>query len=531
MTNTDKTLCLLLYIDDFGITNPIGASKTKHKITAIYYSIVNLYPWTRNKDENMQLVLLTYSSDFNEYREEHLNHVVKEINSLEEEKLSVSGKSFSVRVFALAGDNLGSNSVGGFISSFRLGVPCCRVCTSNVEVLKNYNRYELRNVENFNASLDTVLSDETINHSNGVKTWTPLNNLSEFHSTTHMPPCCAHDLLEGLVKTDLHLFLKHLCKNKKYFDMSFLNKAIDEFKFKGRDATLRPPHISINKNISGTASQMWALIRFLPVLIEEKVPSTDSVWMLTISLRKICLTVLSPSLTMKQIARMNTDIREYLLLRRREFPEENFKPKHHFLEHYAYLTMKFGPLIYSCTLRFEAKHQFFKRTIRAAQNFINVTKTLVEKHELHQAHLRSVGSHQSPQKNTVLFESLSHIHGEKIVNALKACHGLRHTNNYLVTPKIRNRGYLYKNGTVVATVIDQEVTYCLIELIVVFGSQEIISFYVVLNKLEVCETAGALKITPENRFTCINANDITHPFPLEVYIRNNSNYIVPKHDI
>ena len=129
MTNTDKTLCLLLYIDDFGITNPIGASKTKHKITAIYYSIVNLYPWTRNKDENMQLVLLTYSSDFNEYREEHLNHVVKEINSLEEEKLSVSGKSFSVRVFALAGDNLGSNSVGGFISSFRLGVPCCRVCT------------------------------------------------------------------------------------------------------------------------------------------------------------------------------------------------------------------------------------------------------------------------------------------------------------------------------------------------------------------------------------------------------------------
>ena len=45
----------------------------------------------------MQLVLLTYSADFHEYREEHLNRVVKDMNNLEEEKLSVSGKSLSVQ--------------------------------------------------------------------------------------------------------------------------------------------------------------------------------------------------------------------------------------------------------------------------------------------------------------------------------------------------------------------------------------------------------------------------------------------------
>jgi len=37
----------------------------------------------------------------------------------------------------------------------------------------------------------------------------------------------------------------------------------------------------------------------------------------------------------------------------------------------------------------ESKHAFFKRTVLITQNFINVTKTLSEIHQLNQAYLSS----------------------------------------------------------------------------------------------------------------------------------------------
>jgi len=39
-------------------------------------------------------------------------------------------------------------------------------------------------------------------------------------------------------------------------------------------------------------------------------------------------------------------------------------------------------------MRFESKHQFFKKAIRNLLNFINVVKSLSEKHELFQSLIR-----------------------------------------------------------------------------------------------------------------------------------------------
>ncbi|XP_070529822.1 uncharacterized protein [Cardiocondyla obscurior] len=75
-------------------------------------------------------------------------------------------------------------------------------------------------------------------------------------------------------------------------------------------------------------------------------------------------------------------------MRQRLFPDVTLRPKHHYLSHYSKLTLEFGPLMKIWTMRFESKHQFFKRTIRNFHNFINVVKCLSEKHELLQSLIR-----------------------------------------------------------------------------------------------------------------------------------------------
>lgn len=57
------------------------------------------------------------------------------------------------------------------------------------------------------------------------------------------------------------------------------------------------------------------------------------------------------------------------------------------MSHYAELTLQFGPLVRLWTMRFESKHQYFKRCIRSSHNFLNVTSMLANRHQLHQAYL------------------------------------------------------------------------------------------------------------------------------------------------
>lgn len=65
-------------------------------------------------------------------------------------------------------------------------------------------------------------------------------------------------------------------------------------------------------------------------------------------------------------------------------------PKHHYLEHYPHLIRMFGPLVALWTMRFEAKHSFFKQVVRHTNCFKNIPLSLATKHQLMISyHLRS----------------------------------------------------------------------------------------------------------------------------------------------
>ena len=71
------------------------------------------------------------------------------------------------------------------------------------------------------------------------------------------------------------------------------------------------------------------------------------------------------------------------------FPDKSLRPKHHYLAHYPWLILQFGPLIRVWTLRFESKHSYFKKCARYSMNFINICHTFAIRHQLLQAYMRN----------------------------------------------------------------------------------------------------------------------------------------------
>ncbi|KAJ8051033.1 hypothetical protein HOLleu_04451 [Holothuria leucospilota] len=106
---------------------------------------------------------------------------------------------------------------------------------------------------------------------------------------------------------------------------------------------------------------------------------------LVLKLKDIVEIVVAPAVQQSQVVYLKILVEEYLDERQRLL-HQKLRPKHHFLSHYPWLILKFGPLIKVWPLRFESKQTFFKRCVRNSSNFKNVTATLPERHQLLQAY-------------------------------------------------------------------------------------------------------------------------------------------------
>ena len=60
------------------------------------------------------------------------------------------------------------------------------------------------------------------------------------------------------------------------------------------------------------------------------------------------------------------------------FSQKRLIPKHHLMLHHPRCIRKIGPLLHVWCMRFEAKHNFFKRSVK---NVKKITKTLVKQHQ------------------------------------------------------------------------------------------------------------------------------------------------------
>ena len=78
-------------------------------------------------------------------------------------------------------------------------------------------------------------------------------------------------------------------------------------------------------------------------------------WNLLLLLREIVELVRTVNITVDMVAIMNDIIEQYIEERVNLFPADKLKPKHHYLTHYAILTLECSSLIRLWILRFESK--------------------------------------------------------------------------------------------------------------------------------------------------------------------------------
>ena len=120
-SGSDITIALNLYVDDFEICNPLGTSRKKHKITAVYLVLADVPSLLRSELNSIFLAILCRAEDVKRFGYSAvLEPLLKDLVYLEEEGLYVPalGRRVKGTVFSVVADNLGTHSMGGFVESF-----------------------------------------------------------------------------------------------------------------------------------------------------------------------------------------------------------------------------------------------------------------------------------------------------------------------------------------------------------------------------------------------------------------------------
>ena len=384
-------IALGLYIDDFEVANPLGTSKKKHKLCAVYWVLANLHSKYRSALHSIQLALLCKVKTVKEHGyAEVLRPLIQDLVTLEEHGVYVEQLAESVKgtVLYVAADNLGAHALAGFQESFAAHL-FCRFCMCKKDDIQDKEvrsgLHQPRTREDHDRHVQEVIHDHTMARHLGVKRGCPLNeNLKHFHVVDGFPPDILHDFLEGIVPAEMSLCLQDFM-TKKYVSLDCLNKAIKQFPYTFSDKADQPqiiPKTFIAKGtIVGNGHENWALLRLLPLMVGHNIPEGDKAWEILMLLKDILEIVMSSHFTEELIHFLVCKISEHRELLQQTFPTYKLRPKHHFIEHYPQLIKTFGPLVDVWTMRFEGKHKFFKKVVHDTHNFKNVAQTLAVRHQ------------------------------------------------------------------------------------------------------------------------------------------------------
>ena len=129
---------------------------------------------------------------------------------------------------------------------------------------------------------------------------------------------------------------------------------------------------------------MYTLFRFLPLMLSDLVPEGDSVWAFMLDYFNLVEMLLSPAFEEEDISILGVLIHNHLSLFAQTFTDSSMIFKQDHLVHYPRVIRSSGPLLYLSVLRYERKHQFFKKLANNICNFKNLTKSLAMRHQIAQ---------------------------------------------------------------------------------------------------------------------------------------------------
>ena len=410
-STSPDTLQLILYLDEVNFVNPLGNKVKLHKLYAFYLQLGNLPPSRRSKCQSIFLLGLCKSKYVRKYGlSTVLETFITDIKTLETQGITVDinghAKVFKGSLLSCVADNLAAHAIGGFLESFS-ALRFCRFCMISKEQLAEVFLGPRRNIVSYNEQCVLVEQNPDLSKIYGLKRKSCLNELQYFHAVDGLPPDITHDVFEGVAKFVLCDVISY-CISEDYFTLHDLNESIEQFPYSACDRANKPCILSSPNDIKQTAAQTWCLLRLLPLLVGENVPHNIAQWEVLLNFLDVVEFSCMRDIRHGQVLFMGELIEQFSNSYQTAFPEVGIKPKLHFIHHYSEQTLKFGPLVHSWSIRFEAKHNWFKQTLKTSKCFKNIEKTLARRHQ----HMLSTYG-----VNQAFFDKSCHeIKGGKVVN-------------------------------------------------------------------------------------------------------------------
>ncbi|XP_064464695.1 uncharacterized protein LOC135376003 [Ornithodoros turicata] len=360
-------LCIQLYTDEFEPCDPLAAKKGETQANVVKEKAVEQYGLHRI-----------------------LEALVKEIVELETEGIVIDSTKYTGSVLCLTGDNLSSHRAGGFSCGFSHGRVCrfCMAVHRELSVKHSERDFVLRSPQGHKYHLEMLENGLPALSLYGVKSQCALT-FEGFEPTEHLPPDLMHDLHEGVIPFVLKHVLFRLVIQDKCFTLETLNKCIETFAYDPCDAKNKPEPVArtalVGKGtLRGSASQKFSFLRHLALYIGECVSSENRAWKIYLLLREVVDLLMCRDIPVDHIPYL---YRRIVLFRQEfesVFPGVKVPCKMHYLLHYPSFIYKYGPLVALWSMRYEAKHQYFKDVARKIKNFKNIAFSLAHRHQLYQ---------------------------------------------------------------------------------------------------------------------------------------------------
>lgn len=392
------TIQIELAIDEFDPCDPIKSKKNKHKMCGVYFRIRNIHPNFSSKSENIYLVALINVADLKQhafYFDVVAKKIVAELKILENDGITIpSDENLNGTLINISMDNLGANSVFGFVQSFA-ATHFCRICKCEKEETQQMVREDLtkiRKVSEYNSLFpNEEKRNEEIDYTQnyGIKNYSPFNSLQNFHMFRNRTLDVMHDCNEGIIPFFIEIFFDFMITNK-FLTVDEIQKRVRDFNYGTKWKKYKPSLIRLKKpRVKQNAMQNYCLLihlpfifidcKDLPFIIDGKDKMRD-IWQALEHLLQFMQIVNSTSITDSDIERQKNCIEQHYIFLIVEL-ELKLIPKHHIVLHYGTQTKKTGPMIHGWAMNFERKHKDFTTMVKQTNNFKNLPKTLAQHHQ------------------------------------------------------------------------------------------------------------------------------------------------------
>lgn len=397
-----------VYIDDFGLANPIGPSASNSTVLAVYVSLSDIPLKHKSKREDQSLITIIPRLDVSDSGlTSSLSHIKQEFMNLSEQGFihNIQGTDYCVHVIInkICGDNSGIFEVLGLQKSWTSG-HICRVCNAthrDIQIDPFAKSATLRTDEQVLKDTHTLLTEGKVCH--GQHNVPVFIDMKFMTSTNQYPNDRLHVLILG-VYTDFLEVLLHKLLRPMY--IQYFNDRIKHLKFKNGSAILKVTSGGRNHlHLKGIASQVYEVFLNLPELLvsvifdsktsasrkrlegddmkEQKESEwreiiTSNEYLTYLTLRKLDCYVNQPKYLKDHLTKMGLLVDEFFLRRSECSFIQTVTPKLHYLTHIVHDTTIHGPLINYDTLRYERRHSIAVQKIRSIKCARNYSKTLVE---------------------------------------------------------------------------------------------------------------------------------------------------------